>query len=360
MGGERLFKRGNIWFCWVPDPNGGTRRASTHCTDKEAARLVARRLERAAANPEHHAQNQATTRSACDGYLASRKLAGRSAGTLHFYGVKLSHLVRLLPSRLASLSHADVVLYCDTRLAETAARETVKKELRALKSVLRHCKRTGTWAGDIDRVMPEFEATYKPRKRWLTPDELDALVAELSKENNAQRSEQATNRAAMILFMVATGARWLEAVRAERDDIARDFVRLRGTKTQAAARSVPITRLSRPLLRRALKLVGAREGILFDRWDSARRDILVGCIQAGIERCSPNDLRRSFSKWLKLAGTSNELIAPAMGHKSTRMVELVYGQLEPDEHRKLLTGSLMGKRQAKTGTKKHLARKAKK
>lgn len=47
-------------------------------------------------------------------------------------------------------------------------------------------------------------------------------------------------------------------------------------------------------------------------------------------RCTPNDLRRTFAHWLRDQGVPIELIAPAMGHSDTRMVERVYGRIPTD------------------------------
>lgn len=55
-----------------------------------------------------------------------------------------------------------------------------------------------------------------------------------------------------------------------------------------------------------------------------------------IRRCSPNDLRRTCATWLRAAGVSPELIAPAMGHADTRMVERVYGRLPVEDLRRRL------------------------
>ena len=55
----------------------------------------------------------------------------------------------------------------------------------------------------------------------------------------------------------------------------------------------------------------------------------AACARAGIERCSPNDLRRTCATWLRAAGVAPDLIAPVMGHADTRMVERVYGRLSP-------------------------------
>jgi hypothetical protein len=39
--------------------------------------------------------------------------------------------------------------------------------------------------------------------------------------------------------------------------------------------------------------------------------------------------RRTCATWLRAAGTPPHLIAPLMGHADSRMVERVYGRLEP-------------------------------
>ncbi|HVP61139.1 MAG TPA: hypothetical protein VMT11_11300, partial [Myxococcaceae bacterium] len=52
---------------------------------------------------------------------------------------------------------------------------------------------------------------------------------------------------------------------------------------------------------------------------------------------SPNDLRRTYAKRMRLARVPAEIVAPTMGHRDTRMVERVYGRLSPEEIGALLT-----------------------
>jgi len=43
-----------------------------------------------------------------------------------------------------------------------------------------------------------------------------------------------------------------------------------------------------------------------------------------------NDLRRTFAQWLRQSGATPDLIAPAMGHTTTAMVQRVYGRPDPE------------------------------
>jgi len=64
------------------------------------------------------------------------------------------------------------------------------------------------------------------------------------------------------------------------------------------------------------------------------------CARAGIPRCTPNDLRRTYSTWLRADGVPNELSAPTMGHKDTRMLDRVYARLPPELLRLRLLAAL--------------------
>lgn len=336
MSGERVFRRrirgkaSVVWYAWIAKPGGGVKRVSTNCTDKVAATARAAELERASVDPHHAAANQASTESILSGYLASRQRLGRSAGTLHHVRIKSGHLRRLLPKRAADIDHPQVEHYADERLKEGAARTTVKKELRILKAALRHATRNKLFEGDPHAVIPEFEDGYVPRTRFLTPWELVALIAALGESDV---------RSAMVVFIVATSARWGEAKRAQRSDVVerggRTFVRLRGTKTKKSAREVPMLGAAATLLAWSLERAHT-EDHLFPSWGNVRRDLYTACARAGMAPCSPNDLRRTFATWLQQAGVGNDLTAQMMGHTDSRMIELVYGRRSPDDVARLV------------------------
>ena len=336
---SKLFKRGDgdIWYCKVVGADGVRRMHSTRCTDKRAAEIRRRQLERAAADPDHAAAG-ATLTQAIQAFLADRAelvRAGRRApATLEFYTRKVGHVVRVLegvpdegtyqPLPLARFGAVDVDRYITARRGEKAGENTISKELVALRGVLRLALRRGLWKGQIEAIMPiAFAPDYKPRTRALSHAELPALLAELSPD-----------KAARVALIVATSACASEAEKVRRDDVTADASRvlLRGTKRPGRWRTVVIVLpWQRALMGFALDHAQGEDNALFLPWGNIRRDLIAACDRAKIPPCSPNDLRRTFSRWLRAEGVPLEVIAPLMGHATTKMVQLVYGVQTPDE-----------------------------
>lgn len=332
---SHLYQRpdSRVWWCWFYDEHGKLHRRSTKAATREGALAVLADLERRARDPSYRTAD-ATPLDRClaDLIAERRDVRQRAEGTLRMYQIKAGHLVRVLGAKtpVRSIGARQVDEYVSTRLAEGAARTTVQKELVTLRGALKLAKRRREYDGDIQEVMPAFSAEYKPRRRFLTEEELSKLLGELEPD-----------RAARVAFIVAVGARWAESEHARREDIGRDSVRLRGTKTALAAREVPVLPASvvptRKLLDYAVKHADGSPN-LFRRWTNARRDIVAACERARIPPCSPNDLRRTLATWLRARGVAPSLIGAYLGHADGRMVERVYGRLPPEELRRAITG----------------------
>ena len=327
---RRIRKRGGRAFEVRIKDGGVWRWLSTGTHDRTAAEGALREHERRAADPAYGAEAEASTEALLREYLASRRARGRSEGTLHHYRTKFGTLVRLLPPAAKDITHAVLEAYLAARVEEGVAQTTVKKEFRALKAALVLARKNGRFSRDPDAIVPELADTYQPRKRALTRWELVALASELPPD-----------RAAHVVWIVATGARWGESVRARRSDCTDAAVYLRGTKTDLAARQVPVLEHTRPLLDWAIPR-GAGKGTLFRPWTNVRRDLAEACAELGMPPVTPNDLRRTFAAWLRQGGAEPALIGQAMGHADSRMVERVYGRLEPAELGTILTSRLLG------------------
>lgn len=330
----RLYKRGKTWFVDLNLRGAERKRLSTGCQDRKAAEVVARRLEQEHADPAGTAVKSATLEQALSLLVERREqqaeLGKRSPETAKMYRKKSGHLLRLLgqtgeyePFRIAELCARHVDAYIRSRREEGAAGNTIAKELVTLRGGLKLAARAGLWEGNLLAVFPaESLSDYRPRTRWLTQEEVDKLIAALGGD-----------RGARVAYIVATSANRNETNLARRSDVsaARDFVEIHGTKTAWRSRRVPMVV---PLLRRYLDLaLATAEGegdALFRPWGNMNRDILAACRRIGIERCSPNDLRRTCATWLRSMGLPPDLIAAVLGHRDTRMVERVYGRLAPE------------------------------
>ena len=331
----RVFRRGKVWYCWFYE-NGVRVQRSTQCHDRRAAEVRARELERDASDPAHAAARKASLSDALQLLLRlddeEIRAGRRSADTKAFHERKAGHLIRVfetkddvrVPFPLADLGAPEVDGYISTRRAEEASDQTIAKELLVLRKALRLALRARLWLGRVDQVIPvAFSPGYEPRKRFLTPDELAKLLAELTPD-----------RAARAAFIVATSACWRETELALTEDISLDLrsVLLRGTKRKTRFRTVPVVSpVQRSLVEYALRYAAGEGESLFQPWGNVRRDLAAACERAKIERASPNDLRRTFANWYVAAGVPLFPIAQAMGHKDTRMLERAYGRQSPDQ-----------------------------
>lgn len=424
--GDRLKKRGKIWYCWVPDGSGGELvLKSTRCTDKDAARVEQARLEREGVDPTYATANQATIDDVIADYRASRVRLKRASGTIEMIDTKGGHLARLLPERISLLQHDGhnlVSKYVDQRLAEGARLTTIGKELSVLRGSLKLAKRNKKFRGDIDEVMPEIENDYTPRTRALSAGELQKLTNALlvSPDDMTHRQREvldeiiemknagstptlralckrfgwsstnaaswhlgelvskgaivmtpgsrgddtqievtgtalvhgattptpmSINRVAFVLYSVAVGGRLSETMRARRCHIQEHFVEVISTKTKRKGkgdRKVPILAFMRPMLDRVFAFTEGRDE-LFEPWSNVIRDLEIACARAGIEKVTPNDLRRTLGNWLRGAGIEPQLIGAVLGHMDGRMAERVYGKLTDDALAKVLDQRLTEK-----------------
>ncbi len=336
MHGARLTRRGRIWYAryWH---NGERVSVSTRCTDKKAAELFARELERRAANPALAAANETTFAVAMDRWIThrtERANAGHGAlATVDHYRKKLGHAKRLVGTELLADVDAPMLdRYVTTRRKEGAGEHTLSKELAAIRGTLEHAKRDELYARDPRVTVPHVSPVYVPKTRALTVSEARALVGELS-----------AHRAAQVAWMIAVAGDWSAVARARHEDIASDYsaCRVRGSKNTARDRVVPVSLPEcRDLLRFALEHSDGREGFLFSRWHTVNRDMKAACERVGIANCSPNDLRRTHGQWLRSRGAPPHLIGLVLGHRDSTMAERVYARPDTSVLAELLTRSM--------------------
>ncbi len=331
-----LFQRkaGGIWWCEFYDAAGRRARRTTHCKDRRAAALVRQRYEREAQDPSRAAEDQPVPLiSEILEHFVNDGCPSVADATLSMYLQKSGHLLRLLGARRADeLQDIDTMKgYIARRLEEGAASGSVQKELVTMRQALYAAMEAKQIRFNPAACFPRFRAQYRPKDRWLTPDEVIALLRVLP-----------PHRQLWIVVAIYTGARdsEVDSLRWEDIDWARRLVHIRGTKTRGSRREVPLLHVLGSVLSRERK----EAGYIVGEWGNVRRDLHAACAagRADIPPCSPNDLRRTFATWLANEGVSEHVVAKALGHGSSQMARRVYAQLQRDlMHREIakLSGS---------------------
>lgn len=319
-----MFRRGRYWYAYHPVTK---RKTPTHCTDRQAAEKTVARWQREAADPTHRDTPAKTLADAYQLVTAEKLRRGKSAGTREMYDQKLRQWARVaehIGPRLGEFTPLAVVFTADFvdaferyRREEGIKSNTLHKEFVAIRQAGKLSARRGWLAGiDWSSSLPVgFSPEYEPRTAHLPMPLWQRLLDALP-----------PNRRAVVAWHLGTGANAGEATLARAEHLRPDAVQIRGEKTKFRDRVVPILGPMRPFVE-----VGAawlREHGKFDTWNNVNRGLRAACRRASVPELTTNDLRRSFASALVQAGVPFDLAAKLMGHGSTKMLTMVYGQLD--------------------------------
>lgn len=339
----RLYRRrksNGDWVWWASwTENKRTVRRSTKCASKSAAEVVIARWERERADPIYAAAQGATFGIEAGRFLkacASAVKRGRMAPeTLSMYEQKSGVLVRIIgaDTRLSTFDATTFPAYLEQRRREfredrdkDITESTLYKEWVAFRQILKGAWREQRFGRDPASLKPQhFGPEYKPRETALSWNQVRALLDELP-----------TRRVPPVAFALGCGARRREVFAAQPGDVdlANGRVRIRGTKTEAAAATLPIVEPMRGLLASAVP------GLPFPAWPNARRDLAEACKRAKVPAVTWNDLRRTFASLLVQAGVAPHLVAKLLRHTTTAMVDRVYGRQTAESLEQLIAGQL--------------------
>jgi len=329
MGEKRngLFLRKGVWYLRT-DPVTGQKR-STGCRSKAAAKAYRNQRELAAADPTYAAAESSTLGDWIVRLLEAKK-TDRSESTLAIYRQKLGHFVRLwgVSMRLVDINTAVCDQYVATRRSEKVTDHTIVKEFNCLNQLLKLATRAGCYSGQIAMLRPlDVAPRYEPRKRALPPAEVDALLRECK-----------PRLWAFVALTVALGTRLSETLKFRPTDVDTKawIAHIKRTKTKKGTKVIPVLPPLRGFLLRSLG------ELPITKYNNIRRDLAAACRRAGIDKATPNDLRRSQGTMLVEAGVTLDVIRRLLGHETTRMVEMVYGQPRPEALAELAAPHLHG------------------
>lgn len=324
----RIFKRGEIYWCQFRG-----KRVSLRTTDRKAAELAFKELQRATADPTYRRARSVTLEVATIAWLDSLPLQDKPPreGTLEMYGYHCGHFGRIfgLDLPLAELDAEAVDSYIAKRRSEPVPGKrpdrakvkshTITKEIGTLRQILTFAARKGWLHRPLEAILPASNATgYEPLNRSLTECQVPQLLRALSQE-----------RRAICAFVIGLAADKCAISRARLEDFEKGSVLIRGTKNSRRWARVPIVApfgLYVRLARMWLSKFGS-----FPERRNWTRELERACLATGLPRITLRDLRRSHGKILRARGVAPHLIGAMLRHSDGRMAERVYGRLEAED-----------------------------
>jgi integrase len=213
------------------------------------------------------------------------------------------------------------------RQAESFSRSTLKGMRTALSRVL-------GWAYDNDWLvknpakgikLPRSCGGRKTERHVLSGEQVFALSETLQEPY-----------ATLVIFLSVTGVRIAEALSARWDDVYGETLQVRGTKSAAAKRSLP---LPKEMIAR-LRTLGT-EGLLFKSQTGTalnpgillKRHLRPACDKLGIKLGGLHDFRHTAVTQLLRSGYDVKVVSALAGHSSTRVTLDVYRQTNTEELR---------------------------
>lgn len=210
---------------------------------------------------------------------------------------------------------------------------TVRRELIILRACLNWCaqpKRKIIGKADL----PDFDLPpeSEPRDRWLTHDEIQAL---LTKAGEMRQDERLSRAERFLWLALETGARKtaISQLTWDRVDFVTNVIHYNvpgRVKTKKRRASVPISKALRPVLERASAERVA--GLVMDTEANVFGIIERVARRAGVADVSPHVLRHTAATHMARRGVPLWKIAKILGN-SLAMVERVYAKHCPDDLR---------------------------
>lgn len=230
------------------------------------------------------------------------------------------------------VSTQDCRQYIAKRRSAGRKEATIRTEISCLRTALK-------WA-EKAQLIPraprvELPQTPPPRERYLTRDEVSALLAAAIDPHI---------RLAMLLMLTTAGRIGaLLELTWNRVDLGHRLIKLAANDIgpRKGRATVPINDTLMAALGPA-KAAAVSDYVI--EWGGRRvKSIKTGfnaaVKRAGIEHCTPHDLRRTAGRFMAEAGVSIDEIAQYLGHTNPNVTRSTYARFSPDHLRKA-AGSL--------------------
>ena len=326
--GARLYcERNGVWY--IRDLVGGSEcRVSTRARDRREAEKALARYIADKDRPQGPSRPDEITAADVLALYGSERAPTVADPERIAYAIRaLVPILGALP--VASLNGAACRRYAKRRGLSDG---TIRKELGTLQAALNYAAVEGLLTSAPRIWLPPKPA---PRDRWLTRDEVAALL------RAAYRNPKAKHLARFILTAIYTGTR-SQAILGLRytphtsggnvDTEDGMLYRRAPGKTETKKRTPPVPIPARLLAHlRRWERMGAQHVVEIDGMPvaSVKRAWATALATAGIDHCTRHDLRRTAVTWAMRAGADKWAASGFFG-LSFDMLERVYGHHHPD------------------------------
>lgn len=319
------------WSVRIRLPGQATIERSTKCERKSDARAVAERLHTEAAI----GSVRVPLIAAVGELIVLRTRQNRATATIGKIRAKTYQLLRFFGDDFDVLHMTldDASRYVAQRRADGVTDSTIATEWREMTSALKRLRRREILPFEPNTRWPdELSHASGVRERWLPWPEYLKLLAALDPEFRDH-----------FVIYCSMGLRFSELYRLRAVDLVQVtdgdglLVRVRGTKTAGAARTVPANPDATEILQRRASAGGdlfplSRKGGLPSQMTAWARALRAACRSAKVAHTSTNDLRRTFASRAFQEGVDEALVIKWMGHVSSDMVRRVYSRPSEEQH----------------------------
>lgn len=305
-----IYKRKNVWWASYKDPNGNRIQRSLGTKIHEDAERAYAEIVKNVWDVKRTGKKESRTWQEAVVRFLKEKGHKKSLAT-DIARLKILHRY-LHGLYLEQITLDKVNQLKEDYLSTGVKHSTANRVLALLRSVLRAAKNDWEWLDKIPAIRLLPEPTR--RIRWLKPEELNRLLAELPEHLSD-----------MALFSVATGLRDsnVTGLKWDQVDLQRSVAWVYGDESKnGEALAIPLNQNAVEIIRRQLGkhmvYVFTYNGEKVARANnSAWRKALV---RAGIKDFRWHDLRHCFASYHVMAGTPTYKLKELGGWKSEQMV----------------------------------------
>lgn len=247
--------------------------------------------------------------------------------------IRIRAMMRMFPAmRLSAVSDATIRDFRDRRLAEVSP-GSVLREMGILSAVFNHAMREWRWINSNPVNDVSKPSSPEHRSRTLTRHEIHKMLYAMGYSPFGRVSSVSHSCAVLFLVALRTGARAGELCALRWSDLSDNEMRVSG-KTQAARRSIPVTRKTDRLLERMRgfdpeMVFGVKPQTLDAMFRKYRS-------RAGLSGFTFHDTRHTAATWLVSRSRLNPFeLCKIMGWSDPKMAMIYFNPTAKDLLKKM-------------------------